>query len=755
MLRDKSSGFSKIAANLWEAKRLLEKDRDLKARTEEVEQLKVSLDAERTHKQELQTRLDEIANSRSDHSKQLCVEQERTARLRTDNMNKAGQIEKLERTISQMEDKIRNLEIRASEVEKAELTLESTRRNLETAKLESRAKDKDLAIAREKHEAVNRELDLSKAKIVELETKISDLKLQVRYELMKNENVERGLEKIPRLQEEIQERDVKLAGLEKELSERSLLLLAARKAALEYKEKLRELERREHDSQSVREELEVSRSEVDTLKQLLSGKDVLVMRKCQSLQQAKHYVDSLRTSAVNNDEKARLREIGRVLDKLVQIHSQTSRELMDDVSHKGKLLLPDGRETPLRPKSAFEEHSITVIRHPNGSTKGRFVSSSHPTAHSDKSDHTHSHTNSSLNKQSYMFLQRFLDDTENIANINSKHTKINYTHNNMRTNNYDDNEHSKALKRSESFHHLNLSHSSSSAKPACGQKRAKSAIRSTAPQITRSHSLRRSERVKNEQTIHHITRPGGSANIYISEKVGQLGSKYHPSLEYALGVNADDTATRNMAANNRHGGRQHQSSSDTLIKYRPRSGASDLKKGTTTGGSDTDSSSCENEPALDDSKLELNQADMLHSLSSDRKDEILLEMIQNGDRVRVIVPQKPPRYGRKKPKPITYSGIVKYRGLLTKEPPDPRVYVALRLDTPIGDSDGTYQGKRYVFAPADHVKFFKIRSLDSVFDVASGTYVTIPQLFLRHQQLQMSVPDEISDDESKGGELQA
>ena len=48
-----------------------------------------------------------------------------------------------------------------------------------------------------------------------------------------------GLEKIPKLQEEIQERDVRIADLEKELSERSLLLVAARKAALEYKDKLR------------------------------------------------------------------------------------------------------------------------------------------------------------------------------------------------------------------------------------------------------------------------------------------------------------------------------------------------------------------------------------------------------------------------------------------------------------------------------------------------------------------------------------
>ena len=34
-----------------------------------------------------------------------------------------------------------------------------------------------------------------------------------------------------------------------------------------------------------------------------------------------------------------------------------------------------------------------------------------------------------------------------------------------------------------------------------------------------------------------------------------------------------------------------------------------------------------------------------------------------------------------------------------------------------GDSDGTYQGRRYLFAPTDQAKFFKVRSLDCVFDI--------------------------------------
>ena len=48
-----------------------------------------------------------------------------------------------------------------------------------------------------------------------------------------------GLEKIPWLKEELQDSVVKIAGLEKEVAERNLLLLAARRGALEYKDKLR------------------------------------------------------------------------------------------------------------------------------------------------------------------------------------------------------------------------------------------------------------------------------------------------------------------------------------------------------------------------------------------------------------------------------------------------------------------------------------------------------------------------------------
>uniref|UniRef100_A0A2C9KIS1 Uncharacterized protein n=1 Tax=Biomphalaria glabrata TaxID=6526 RepID=A0A2C9KIS1_BIOGL len=116
---------------------------------------------------------------------------------------------------------------------------------------------------------------------------MKDLNVQIRHELMKNENIERGLETIPRLREEIEEKKVKIKSLEKELTEKTCLLNSSRKCARELKGKLKDVDTQDEKCQSLKEEMELLQNEVTTLKTLMSSKDVLLQQRCQKLDQAK------------------------------------------------------------------------------------------------------------------------------------------------------------------------------------------------------------------------------------------------------------------------------------------------------------------------------------------------------------------------------------------------------------------------------------------------------------------------------------
>ncbi|XP_060084745.1 uncharacterized protein LOC132564011 [Ylistrum balloti] len=125
----------------------------------------------------------------------------------------------------------------------------------------------------------------------------------------------------------------------------------------------------------------------------------------------------------------------------------------------------------------------------------------------------------------------------------------------------------------------------------------------------------------------------------------------------------------------------------------------------------------------------------LAKLSSRQKEDILCKFVSLGDRILFSVPQKPPRYGKKiVPKPKIYTGIVKYRGTLDKAGFDPRMYVGVRLDDPVGETDGMYKGKRYMYTQYDEGKFFKLLDATSVLDVEDGKYKLLSSLLCKHIQ---------------------
>ena len=62
--------------------------------------------------QKLKKQLDTISSNQSEASRRLVRAQETSEKLKDENKKKTEHIEKLERNISHMEDRIRNLEIR-------------------------------------------------------------------------------------------------------------------------------------------------------------------------------------------------------------------------------------------------------------------------------------------------------------------------------------------------------------------------------------------------------------------------------------------------------------------------------------------------------------------------------------------------------------------------------------------------------------------------------------------------------------------
>lgn len=625
-------------------------DRDLKAKSEELEEVRGKLEQEQDSKQKLQRQITQLQVSVQDGNSKLQRAQEVGEKLRLENKKKSDQVEKLERNISHMEDRIRNLEIRASEVEKAELTLESTRRNLENSQQECRSKEGEIRRVTDKYDQICLELEQAQNKIAELEKKTEDLKVQVRHELMKNENIERGLETIPHLKDDIHDRDKKIAQLEKEMDQKSALLAASRKAVREFKERIRDLEKSEAAGEGMRKELEVAQHEVLTLKQLILGKDALLLRKGQALEQAKDIIESLPKT---QDEKEKMKKIQQLLTKLASIPPDTVPCTHHNNSNESDVNGNRGHHrAPLTPRGRHNQESgreITVNTAPYSRQNG---------------------------SEPPNFMEQCLEDGRGATPTYSQTAVVH------------------PVRRSASFHE----HS---------------------PQIRGRHSPSSRNGQRNTET-----RPGTS-NVYRPDS--RPGSRFPPSLEYPLGSGGsvnDENETWAHVSNNHHG---HNNNSQR--KARPYSAINPPYRGDTDISSDHSSQDTDSEWGVSTRDEQLL---FKAQLTARQRDEILASSITIGDRVTFTVPQKPPRYGRKKPKPIIYTGIVKYIGRLDKDHYDARTYLGIRLDEPLGEKDGVYKGKRYMFTPQEHAKFFKIRDVTSILDVRSGQYIPASRLLLKH-----------------------
>ncbi|XP_046573292.1 uncharacterized protein LOC124281313 [Haliotis rubra] len=592
---------------------IVEREKELKAKQDELDNFRGKYNREREEKKKLQEDYDRLLSSQGDASQRLVLANESLDKLRLESKKKNDQLEKQQRAMNVMEDRMRNLEIRASEVEKAELTLESTKKNLEVTVAESRSKDTEIRKMVSQCEEKDMKLHAANEKISTLEKKMNDLKLQVRHELMKNENIEKGLETIPRLKEEIVDRDKRIKKLIKEarggVEEKTALMTAARKAVRDYKDKLRDADKKLDASKDLDLELQLARCEVATLKKLMSGKDSLVLQKCQALDLAKEVIDSLNTSAVDPEKLGRIQ---KVLERLCN------------------------PADPLKEEDIFKEGG-----HQNDSNK------------------------------------------ENMINVNINPYSM-------------DNGHADHSQRASPFpdrprHHRN----NMPTRPKTAQVRRSASFHDPSFHLpsSRSTSFRSSANTEAKCNGH----------MYKSET--RTGYKFQPSLEYSIGV-----------------------SESKRKQTRPYSAM--MGSPTEDSDSDTGWSVPDNAELLQ--RLSHEQRVALSNMTAADKDKLLMEVINIGDRVSISVPQKAPRYGRKKVKPIVYTGMVKYRGNLDKEYYDARMYAGLKLDEPIGDSDGTHKGKRYMFTPAEHGKFVKMRDITLILNVQSGHYMPLAQMLLLH-----------------------
>lgn len=99
----------------------------------------------------------------------------------------------------------------------------------------------------------------------------------------------------------------------------------------------------------------------------------------------------------------------------------------------------------------------------------------------------------------------------------------------------------------------------------------------------------------------------------------------------------------------------------------------------------------------------------IHRMPSE-EDEVAKCSIKVGDRVTVPGP-------RGAGTASACSAVVKYVGRLDNDVPDYNLYIGVKLDDPISDTDGLFKGKRYFTCPDNHGHFCPV---DDVLQVVSS-----------------------------------
>lgn len=96
--------------------------------------------------------------------------------------------------------------------------------------------------------------------------------------------------------------------------------------------------------------------------------------------------------------------------------------------------------------------------------------------------------------------------------------------------------------------------------------------------------------------------------------------------------------------------------------------------------------------------------------------------------VRVLIKMKQSEFDLE---PQTLTGIVKYVGKIDSEFIDNRIYVGVKLDEPVGDTDGVVKTKRYFTCPPKHGKVVRITNVIAVLPNKSVFYKSLQEISKR------------------------
>ncbi|XP_072013862.1 LOW QUALITY PROTEIN: uncharacterized protein [Amphiura filiformis] len=273
---------------------LLHREHEMKVfsdTADELKETKAALEQEMAAREDFETKFHDLTAQHEKLTKahESTVAILNTTKLENDKRQKLN--DKLERENAKLQSKIKYLESRVSELERSEANLESLREVLRNCQTSVKERDYDINELKDKLSITNKALKDEQNKCTEMEFKIDDLHHQLRDEIKRNEKMEKELDKVPLLQQEMDKVNTKMQQTEANMEEKKAHLILARATHRNDKERIQTMEKELSRLPDAEKDLEMARCEVYTLKQLLVGKDKLVMRKSQELENVKEKLE--------------------------------------------------------------------------------------------------------------------------------------------------------------------------------------------------------------------------------------------------------------------------------------------------------------------------------------------------------------------------------------------------------------------------------------------------------------------------------
>ncbi|XP_074661717.1 uncharacterized protein LOC141914435 isoform X1 [Tubulanus polymorphus] len=630
---------------------LMEREREkafLKQTVDELNEYKEKYAREKSQRENFEDQCSKLTEELKDTKEKLANTTEEFETSKSDLQAALQKLTTSETSLTQAEERIKSLEskekILLMDVEKAELTVETMKKSLDNARSIRIEKETELTTIKSYLELKTKNLQNAEQTIEELQSSVEDLKSQVMDEIRRNEQMDRDLNCIAELKQQIVDKDEEISNIQNQLDERLLLLQLARKTAKDYKDRIKELENTVSAMDDLEKDLQISRCETLTLKKLLLGKDKLVIQKSQALELAKEVLQEIQ----NNDQFLHMVKKAGKKATVQATFPQGIKSQEDEAIENGLNTCIEHDHQMLYDELTEQLNSARAtspMRFPRSKPKKVCLDINTPPCNI---------TTSSLNliekqaecKQNIGFLEYIADE------------------------------------------HLTPRSNRETNKTSVGQNRQNKALLN----------------VRNSSSTDGRT----SQNLNTSP-----GDKLFDRLKSAYSIYLPNDSFQNFRSVEHHNVADVRLETPQIPEQQKENGfeivtvSSVSSRSTTRPPSSTSTSSSAQPP--------------LPKLTKYEKDQLMLELIHVGDRVQVNLG---PCKERSSP---YYSGIVKFVGSVDREYASFRPLIGLKLDEPVGDTDGVYKGKRYFTVPLRHGKFVKATKIVSVLNPRAGRYKTIDE----------------------------